>query len=105
VNARIFAFLQKEKYPNVQFLTTFSHTPFHPSVVYSIESSNYIPCIVVVVAAAVIVAVIVLDTTLLISSEADRCLRLFGRDPCYTRQNALYSIDPIQTREWAHRIT
>ena len=32
-------------------------------------------------------------------------MRLFGRDPWYTRQNALYSIDPIQTREWARRIT
>ncbi len=26
-------------------------------------------------------------------------------DPLYTRQNALFSIDPIQTREWAHKIT
>jgi len=33
------------------------------------------------------------------------CLRLFGWDPWYTRQNALYSIDPIQTREWARKIT
>ncbi len=33
------------------------------------------------------------------------CSRLFERDPYYTRQNALYSIDPIQTREWARRIT
>jgi len=32
-------------------------------------------------------------------------LRLFGWDPCYTRQNALYSIDPIQTQEWARKIT
>jgi len=29
--------------------------------------------------------------------------RLFGWDPWYTRQNALYSIDPIQTQEWARK--
>jgi len=33
------------------------------------------------------------------------CLQLFRWDPWYTRQNALYSIDPIQTREWACKIT
>jgi len=34
-----------------------------------------------------------------------KCSRLFELDPWDTRQNALYNIDPVQTREWARKIT
>jgi len=33
------------------------------------------------------------------------CSQIFGWDPWYPRQNALYSIDPIQTREWVCKMT